>query len=159
MAGITVFISYAREDLRQATEIRQFVLARSFAVWMDVFDILPGELWDIRIQHGLRTADFVLLCLSERSVSKRGYLQREVKKAVDLATEMLDNDIYLLPVRIDPCELPSSLSGYQWVDYYRDDGPSRLIAALIEGARRRGLDYELPESPAQPREQTDVTGH
>jgi len=150
MSDITVFISYAREDEAQATGLRSHLVGQGFGVWMDRFDILPGECWDTAIQRGLGQAHFVVTCLSRRSVAKRGYLQREFRKALDLATEMLDDDIYLIPVRFDDCDVPDRLARFQFVDLYGPEGTARLLTALRTGAERRGLlTPPAPEPPSE----------
>ncbi len=140
MREISIFISYAREDHSQASKVRDFLLNNSFHAWMDTYDILPGEKWDHKILEGLHGADFILLCLSNNSVTKRGYLQKEVKQAVELSKNMLDTDIYLIPVRFDNCVIPRSISEYQWVDLFESEGFDRLHSAIYEGAKRRGLN-------------------
>lgn len=143
MGNISVFISYAREDHSLATKVRDFLISSSFDAWMDTYDILPGEKWDDKIHDKLRSADFIVLCLSNHSVTKRGYLQKELRQAVELAKSMLDTDIYIIPARFDDCALPKNISEYQWVDLFIPEGYQRLYAALVEGAKRRGMNIDL----------------
>jgi hypothetical protein len=94
------------------------------------------------------------VCLSAQSVAKRGYVQREVKRALELWDEKLENDIYLIPARLDNCEVPPSLSKFQWVDLYDEYGFSRLIKAIEAGQKARsgsGAD-RVPDG-----EETDVS--
>jgi hypothetical protein len=135
----TVFVSYAREDETRAREVYKRLLNSGYKPWMDKEDLVPGEAWDPAIKRAVRNSDFLVLCLSAKSVAKRGYLQREFKLALDLSQEMLSTDIYLIPVRLDQCQPPDELSHLQWVDIFRPDGWNRLLAALETGAKQRGL--------------------
>ena len=136
---IRVFISYSREDLENAMQLYNQLLAAGFQPWIDKKDILPGEKWEQSIWRAVRQAHFVIICLSNGSVQKRGFLQREIKAALSFWQEKLDKDIYLIPVRLDECEIPQSLAEFQWVDLFKQTGFEQLQAALTEGARRYGL--------------------
>jgi hypothetical protein len=85
-------------------------------------------------------------CLSKTSVRKRGYLQREFKFALDKWREFLEDDIYVIPIRLDDCEIPAELSAFQWIDLHSSSGVSilrreggwrRIMQAITEGVRRR----------------------
>ena len=51
---------------------------------------------------------------------------------------MLDSDIYLIPVRLEECEIPEELREHQGVDLFKEDGWTRLVEALQVGMERRG---------------------
>jgi hypothetical protein len=101
-------------------------------------DILPGEAWEPSIERAIRAADFFLPCLSTNSVNARGVIQREIKCALDIWQEKSDHDIYLIPIRLEECELPESLRRFQWVDIFEEEGWSRLVEALKVGLERQG---------------------
>jgi hypothetical protein len=104
---------------------------------MDVRDILPGENFKVAIESAIRRADFFIAVLSPNSVDRRGFIQRELKQALDIWQEKLESDIYLIPVRLEECENPSSLCNFQRVDLFEAEGWSKLLAALLEGMKRR----------------------
>ena len=133
-----VFISYAREDIAYAVRLFVRLEEAGFRPWIDEHSLLPGESWGEAIDGAIRSADFFIACLSRDSVAKRGYVQREFRKALDLWTEKLDSDIYLIPVRLDDCEVPVALSRFQWVDFHHGAGWPDIMRAITEGLRRRG---------------------
>jgi hypothetical protein len=45
--------------------------------------------WEPVIKKALKQSDFVLVCLSVTSINKRGFLQREIKQALEQAEEKL----------------------------------------------------------------------
>jgi formylglycine-generating enzyme required for sulfatase activity len=139
-----VFLSYAREDREKVERLYQKLSGAGFKPWMDTKDILPGEIWKSSIQKAIRSSDFFLACLSANSVSKRGFLQREIKDALDVWQEMLGSDIYLIPVRLDDCDVPESLRDFQWVNLFEEDGWTRLVKAIQGGIERRE-DIPPPE--------------
>jgi len=112
-----VFISYAKEDYSFAEKLYNFLSENNFNPWLDKKGILPGQNWDYVIKKSLREANYIILLLSNVSVQKRGYVQREFKLALEYYEEKLEDDIYLIPLKINDCEIPQSLSKFQWVEY------------------------------------------
>jgi hypothetical protein len=132
-----IFLSYAREDEDKVDDIYRKLSRAGFKPWMDTYDLLPGEQWKSSIKKAIQDSDFFLACLSNRSVKKRSYLQREFREALDLWQEKMESDIYLIPVRLDDCEVPDILSDFHWVNMYESDGWTRLEKAIQEGMKRR----------------------
>lgn len=125
-----IFISYATEDFQYADKLHKFLSENGFEPWMDKKNLLPGQDWDFQIQQSLRKADFIILLLSNTSVSKRGYVQKEFNQAVIYCDEKLESDIYIIPIKIDACEAPSKLQKFQWVEYSSSDAPDKILAAI-----------------------------
>jgi hypothetical protein len=101
-----------------------------FAPWLDERDILPGESWEATIKTAVRTSDVVLVCLSKGSVSKAGYVQREIRSAIEVADEQPEGSIFIIPLRLEECKVPDGLTRWQWLNYYEDDAHDRLLGAL-----------------------------
>lgn len=132
-----IFISYAREDELKTRDLYKRLKQFNFRPWIDMEDILPGEEWDSKINKALHQADFLLICLSKKSVSRRGYIQKEIRMAVDIAMEMPEGAIFLIPVRLEECEIHTSLEKYQWVDLFSPDGFNRLVKAIHTEWKKR----------------------
>jgi TIR domain/NB-ARC domain len=125
-----IFICYAKEDLDDVKSLYEELKQSEFNPWMDIVDILPGQKWDFEIRHALKDSDFALICLSQFSVRKEGYLNKEIKWALNRFEEMPEGKIFLIPVRLENCEIPDRLSKIQAVDYFASDGFDRLVKAL-----------------------------
>jgi hypothetical protein len=132
-----IFLSYAREDQEKVEKLYQNLSSEGFKPWMDRKDIYGGEEWRFSIQKAIRDSDFFLVCLSSSSVGKRGFLQVEIKKALDIWQEKLVGDIYLIPVRLEDCEVPELLRDFQWVDLFEEGGWARLVKAIKVGMERK----------------------
>lgn len=132
-----IFISYAREDEAKARDLYNRLTQLDFRPWLDKEDILPGEEWNLKINHTLRQSDFLLICLSKKSITKRGYIQKEIRMAVDIAKEMPEGTIFLIPVRLEDCEVPASLEKYQWVDLFSANGFNKLVKAIHTEWKKR----------------------
>ena len=113
------------------------------APWLDEEKLLPGQNWDIEIKKAVRAADAIIVFLSDISVKKEGYIQKELRFALDLALEKPEEEIFIVPVRIDDCFVPESLKKIHHVDYFppenKDSAFKRIIASLEVRARRLGI--------------------
>lgn len=136
-----VFISYAAEDFEYAEKLYDFLKATEFDPWMDKKKLLPGQKFDFFIQHELKNAHFLILLLSDISVTKRGYIQKEFKTALKYWEEKLIDDIYLIPLKIDACEVPIELSQFQWQEYSSENS-FKLIYQSLTTQRERFLEAE-----------------
>jgi len=134
---LRIFMSYAREDLAQVSRIYRRLQRAGHQPWMDKHNLIGGEKWEPAIYRALSAADFVFIFLSAHSTTKRGFLQREIRKALYIAEEKLDTDIYIIPVRLEPCITDPALGVYQRVDIFEPNGWAKLLQAIKEGAERR----------------------
>lgn len=134
-----VFLSYAREDEGVAKEVYARLVASNVEVWFDQETLMPGERWKDKIRAAIEGCSYFLFLLSENSLSKRGYVQSEVRAALDIASELPQDRIYLIPARVEHC-VPADdrFREIQWVDLYPvlDDG----IAKLLRVIRRKRAD-------------------
>ena len=149
-----IFISYAREDFQHAQALYQQLAGHGFSPWMDKVDLVGGQQWRPAIEQAIRSADFFLLLLSRNSVKKRGFVQREIRAALDLWQEKLADDIYLIPVMLEAmpwAEVPTEISKFQWIEHYETDGWEQLQRALDFGISQRGLSKKPAViEPVQP---------
>src|SRR5690606_28529933 len=125
-----VFISYAKEDYELAEKLYNYLLDNGFNPWLDKKKLLPGQQWDFEIKKGLREANYVILLLSSNSVKKRGYVQREFKLALKYYEEKLEEDIYLIPIKLNKCEVPENLSSFQWTELNEDTSFEIILTSL-----------------------------
>ncbi|MBC8447787.1 MAG: TIR domain-containing protein [Chloroflexi bacterium] len=133
----SIFISYAREDEDKARALYGELKSRGYQPWIDKEDILPGKEWDLTIRQRLRESDFLVVCLSRKAITKRGYFQKEIRMALDIAQEMPEGSIFLIPARLEATKVPESIAMYQYVDLFNPDGFDKLIRAITEEWTRR----------------------
>lgn len=125
-----VFLCHSNGDKEQVRELYRLLTRDGHACWFDEEDLLPGQDWDYEITAAIRDSRFVLACLSQQSITKKGYIQKELKKALDVADEQPEGATYLIPVRLEKCTIPQRLRRWQWVDLFNDTGYDRLLLAL-----------------------------
>lgn len=98
-----IFLCHASEDKPQVRDVYQRLAEiPEFEPWLDEEEILPGQDWDYEIERALGQSDFVMVFLSERSVGKIGYVQREFRWAMRHAEEMPEGYIHtIVPIRLE----------------------------------------------------------
>ena len=142
---ISVFLCHSSQDKPVVRELYQRLRAEDWIdPWLDEEKLLPGQDWDREIEMAVEAADAVLVCLSRQSVSKEGYIQRELKFVLDIALEKPDGTIFIIPIRLDACDLPRRLRSWQYVDYFPTSQNQRGYQRLLQSLRIR-FDTLQPE--------------
>ena len=78
-----IFISYAREDLETAKKLYADLKQSGFDPWLDEENLLAGQNWRQIIQKEIKDANYFIILISSISVSKRGFVQTEIKEALE----------------------------------------------------------------------------
>ncbi|MEW6685790.1 MAG: toll/interleukin-1 receptor domain-containing protein [Candidatus Edwardsbacteria bacterium] len=133
----TVFLSYAHEDTEVVEKLYHSLVLHGCKPWFDKVSIFPGEKFELAILRGIKNCDFFMPCISKQSSNKRGYLQKEIRNALSIAESLLEEDIYIIPVRFEECQVPEQLAKYQWIDVFKPGGIDRIMDAIKEGLLRR----------------------
>ena len=127
---IKVFLCHAKEDEEKVLEVYEFLTKYGIKPWMDKKNLLPGQQWELEITKAIKDADFVLLFFSNVSVTKCGFVQKEFKLALNVFDEMPSGQIFLVPVRLDNCEIPERFKELQYCDLFDEDGFEKILQAI-----------------------------
>jgi tRNA A-37 threonylcarbamoyl transferase component Bud32 len=127
---LRVFLCHASVDKDRVRELYQLLVAKHVDAWLDEEKLLPGQEWQLEIAAAVRSSDAIVVCLSEAAISREGFVQKEVRWALDVAEEKPDGTIFIIPVRLEDCTVPIRLRAWQWVDIFDDRGVVRLLEAL-----------------------------
>ena len=98
---LRVFLCHASEDKAAVRKLRRKLQQSGIDPWMDENKLLPGQQWQDEITRALRTCDAVLVCISRGSLTKEGFLQREIRIILEIADEKPDPVIFLIPVLLE----------------------------------------------------------
>jgi TIR domain len=134
---LKVFLCHGSEDKPAVRELYQLLRNADMQPWLDQEDIKPGQDWDQAIRDAVRACHIVLVILSSRSVTKEGYIQKEIRFALERAEEMPEDRVYIIPALIEPCPIPRRLAKWQAVSLFAEGGRDRLLAELRELANAR----------------------
>jgi hypothetical protein len=136
---LRIFIAYATEDRSSAERLFKQLTAHGFAAWLDRRRLLPGQDWPHRIEDAIESSDFLIACFSARSIRKRGGFQKEIRLALECASRMPLDDVFLIPVRLDDCRIPTRIQREtQYVDLFPDwrSGFERVLRIIESQVRR-----------------------
>lgn len=124
-----VFISHSSKDKIVAERLAKDLRAHGHWVWLDAWRIKVGQCIMREIEHGLETADFVIVLLSNHAVESQ-WVDREWKTAY--WDELKDNSIVVLPACIEHCHIPKLLQTKKYAAFYDSytQGLSEIIGAL-----------------------------
>lgn len=134
---LQVFLCHASNDKPAVRGLYDALKSENWIdPWLDKMKILPGQNWRIVIEEAVEKSDVVIICLSRHSIGKEGFVQCEIRYAYDLALENPDGMIFLIPLRLEECEVPRGLRSFQWVDYFGNDKENQY-QNLIESLELR----------------------
>ncbi len=142
---LSPFLCYAKENSAGVREFRERLRAESWVdPWFDEEDILPGQMWEGSVTDAVHNSHAVIIFLSSIAIRTEGFFHKELKLALDAAAEKPDGTIFIIPIRLDECEVPERLRPYQYVDYFgdaqhKDRVYSNLIKALKIRAENLGI--------------------
>jgi len=155
---LKVFLCHSSHDKAIVRELYQRLNSESWIdPWLDEENLYPGQDWDLEIEKAVETADAVIICLSNNSVSKEGYLQRELRFVLRIADYKPEGTVFVIPVRLDDCHIPRRLEIWQYVDYFpesrQDWAYQRLLGSLKVRAQKLGIPTADPLAEAKARQE------
>ena len=128
--SLKVFICHSKNDKPAVRELCHRLKEYNVDPWLDEEKLLPGQDWQFEISQAVKSSDVVIVCLSRESINTTVYVQKEIKLALDIADEQPEGTIYLIPVKLEKCDLPQRLHRWQYVNLFDKKDNGRLISAL-----------------------------
>ncbi|MEP6950869.1 MAG: toll/interleukin-1 receptor domain-containing protein [Ginsengibacter sp.] len=143
---LKVFICYASEDkLRVDALYAQLIEDGLGAAWFDEERLLPGQDWDHEIKEALNSSHVILICLSQGSIKKTGYVQEEIKVALKGADK--HPAPVIIPAKLEECDIPLQLTRWQWINIFPVSGAfadHRGYKKLMKMIRKIAKDLGTP---------------
>jgi formylglycine-generating enzyme required for sulfatase activity len=127
---LRIFLCHSSGDKPAVRNLYQRLSGEGFDPWLDEEKLLPGQEWEVEIQKAVKTSDVVIVCLSHKAINKSGYVQKEIKFALDKAEEQPEGTIFLIPLLLEECNVPERLQRWHWVSLFKEKGYERLISSL-----------------------------
>jgi SOS-response transcriptional repressor LexA len=143
---LKVFLCHSSEDKPKVRKLYRRLVSDGFDAWLDEEKLIPGHNWDYEIRKAMQETDVVIICLSNNAVNKAGYVQKEIRQAIDKANEQPEGKVYLIPLKLEDCKVPASINQYQWVDLFSRTGYQQLRTTLefcVDDRRLRYSAYDL----------------
>lgn len=134
----SIFISYSAEDVNKAKMIQEFLNSQpEIKTFFASVDLLPGDHFHEKIKNGLWGSDYLLILLSDNSISSPWVLTEicffsQLAKSKDVPTR-----------RLSPCILDSK--GKKWYEKYESIGSEILKRPQIFYSDLSNCDFSKPK--------------
>lgn len=132
--SLKVFLCHAHADRAAVRDLYKRLKRDRIEPWLDGESLLPGQNWEHEIHKAILKSDVVLVCLSNAFNEKRGFRHEELKIALKKVEVLSEDDIFIIPVRLEKCETPASLRHLHRLDLFEEGGYGKLLKALRESA-------------------------
>lgn len=97
----TIFLAHAKEDKIIIRKLYNELKQENLNPWLDEFSIEPGKKWKEEIENAIKKSRFFVACISKFSVKKAGYVQNELRLALQEFESRPPNNLYFIPVLLD----------------------------------------------------------
>jgi small GTP-binding protein len=123
-----VFISYAATEQTAALELAARLRSDGIKVWLDVWQIQPGDLIPITIERGLAESRVLVLLMSSAAFRSAWVT---LERTTATFRDPMNTKRRFVPVRVDDCVPPESLRQYASIDWRNRSSEeyARLLAA------------------------------
>ncbi|REJ44223.1 MAG: TIR domain-containing protein [Microcystis flos-aquae TF09] len=153
---IQIFLAHASEDKPAVLALHERLKQAGYKPWLNEKDLIPGQIWRDEIPKAIKASQIFLACLSAKSANKQGYIQRELRIALDIFGEMPQGTIFFIPMRLEECEIPDlrlaevslKLRDIHRLDYWKEDGFEQL---------ERAITHQFNPEPEEPKQPVIVT--
>lgn len=129
---LQVFLLHARQDEGAVYRLYRRLFGEGVNVWLDQEKLLPGQDWVYEIHKAIHGSDIVIACLSEQFNRRGGFRHEELRIALEKAAKQPEGMTFLIPARLEKCDLPEPLRRWQYVDLFETNGYKKLIRVLKE---------------------------
>ena len=125
-----IFLIYAHGDKETVRKLHQRIARDGINAWMDAQNLQPGQDWQHEIRRAILKSDLILVCLSHAFNKQPGYRHEELKIALEKAKLLDEDKIFIIPVRLEECDMPESLRPLHRVDLFEAGGYKTLMHSL-----------------------------
>jgi hypothetical protein len=146
---LKVFLCHAHSDQDVVSALHKRLLKDGIDAWLDKEKLFPGDDWEYQIRRAVRDSDLFIVCLSE-NFTGGGFRQKEVQLALNEAVLKPKGKIFIIPLRLDNCNVPQKLRILHRVDYFEKGGYSSLVKTLDKARNDLiAVDESPPENLAR----------
>ena len=125
-----VFLVHAHSDKAAVHKLYSRLIKDGVHAWLDAENLQPGQDWQREIRKAILNSDVVIVCLSRGFDQQPGYRHEELKIALEKAKLLTDNEIFIIPVRLEKCDMPAALRHLHRVDLFETGGYQKLLRVL-----------------------------
>ncbi len=126
---MSVFISYSSKDSAFVDRLSIELVKKRIRVWLDKWEMQPGDSLIDKIQNGLSDSSLLLVVLSQNSIASE-WCHKELNSG--LMRELNEKKVIVIPILLDECKVPLFLQEKLYADFRKDfdSGLTSLLRPL-----------------------------
>jgi hypothetical protein len=132
--SIRAFLIHSHKDRTDVRKLYARLIRDGIEAWLDAENLQPGQDWRHAIRNAILKSDVAIVCLSETFDKQQGYRHEELKIALKKSNLLPADEVFVIPVRLEACDMPEGLAHLHRVDLFQPGGYRRLVESLRERA-------------------------
>ncbi len=156
----SVFLSHNSKDKPWVRVLAERLIADEVIVWLDEAEINIGDSLIDKIAEGIKEMKFVAAIISKNSVESN-WVQKEL--SIAMSKEVAGRKATVLPLVIDDCELPVSLSDKLYADFKNPDdfeaSYEKLLRAIGVNKAKKSIQEQKQKQPSPKIEETPISAN
>jgi len=143
-----VFLSHSSKDKDVVRGVAERLRAAGLKIFFDEWSIKVGDHIFLSIEKGLDSSRVLVLFLSSAAVDSQWV---DLERGVALFRDPRNSGRRFVPVLLEDCELPGTLSAYKYVDFRKksDEAFTALLEACQAGAGIAETGVPTPGAPPE----------
>jgi hypothetical protein len=126
------FLAHSNQDKPLVHEVYHLMRIDGFEPWLDVESLVAGRHWELEIERAVAGSHVIVLFISPSGIDRAGYLHKEIAMALDVAERQPEGAIYIIPVLLGECDMPSRLKHLHWLRMPHDPEMAAEIYSLLQ---------------------------
>jgi hypothetical protein len=141
--ALKIFVSYPSEQRAHAREVFELLKKLGIDAWFDQSSLIAGQDWDRVRKRAQQEADMTVLICSEETIERAGVIQREIKDILKIIEDKPSDEIFLIPLPVEPVRLPQEIARFQYIDKFDPDWQLDLARSIQFKASQASLASPL----------------
>ncbi|MEM7125624.1 MAG: SUMF1/EgtB/PvdO family nonheme iron enzyme [Chloroflexota bacterium] len=138
------FLCHASQDKPRVLQLYEYLQRDGVDPWLDVKNLRGGQNWQIEIPKAVARSDVILVCFSSRALKSDGFIQEEMRFALEEAEKRPSEAITIIPVRFENVDIPVRFARWHWINLFDSDGYEGLLSSFELRAEQSGLQAPKP---------------
>src|SRR6185295_16996257 len=137
-----VFLSHSAKDKAVVRPLAERLRADGLRVWLDDWEIRPGDSIPAKLEEGLEGSRTLVLCMSAHAF---GSDWAQLEAGTFRFRDPLNKERRFIPLRLDEARIRGSLAQFlsiNWLSENREQAYARLLEACRPPARQPAADAQ-----------------
>jgi len=125
-----IFLSHSSKDKDFVRRLTNDLQSKDIPVWFDEWELNVGDSLNKKISDGIKESGWLAVILSNHSIQSQ-WVEKELNAA--LTEELEKQQVFVLPILIEDCEMPLFLKDKMFADFRSnyENGLTALLKRLI----------------------------